>query len=463
MPPTFFDSLSPPLPSGLSSQSESFLPVSRVIAAPSITFTGKGEVGVRAFISWMESWYSIQGAEYKDNTPESQKLRVAQLRIACPGVSEAGLFLHQLPEEILGDEEKLKKALIEQFDEIGADDNAQEDILSIMKEIEQGERTVFSYSRKVLRILRRKLSNVRQVNKALISYYIDGLANKRLRDMAIMSFQKPDSNESPITVVKGVMRFARQLKLKGYKKGGCNGDTDSSDEEESSNDDESSSTSDSGEDRTYKYSKKSSRKAKKSDKRSGKKSDKSQKKNRHSGEDAVANELKQFREIMQDWMMSQKPQSPSMELVNTRWDQDIIPLDSCAVNRIYSGYPQQERSYYSQFNQGQPANRQSQYPNYRSQGRSAIADYNRTLGRTREQTSIQPTTFEPSQNLYALPHGASSSREPIVGPGGALYYLPHSPPICYYCGEEGHIRPNCPKLRPYIQQSTRPNDGHLGS
>ena len=106
------------------------------MAAPSITFTGKGKVGVRAFISWMESWYSIQGAEYKGNTPESQKLRVVQMRIACPDASEAGLFLHQLPVEILEDEEKLKKALIEQFDEIGADDNAQEDILSIMKEIE---------------------------------------------------------------------------------------------------------------------------------------------------------------------------------------------------------------------------------------------------------------------------------------------------------------------------------------
>ena len=433
------------------------------MAAPSITFTGKGKVGVRAFISWMESWYSIQGAEYKGNTPESQKLRVAQLRIACPGESEAGLFLNQLLEEILGDEEKLKKALIEQFDEIGADDNAQDDILSIMKEIEQGEQTVFSYSRKVSRILRRKLSNVRQVNKALISYYIDGLANKRLRDMAIMSFQKPDSNESPITVVKGVKRFARQLKLKGYKKGGCNGDIDSSNEEESSDDDESSSTSDSDEDRTYKYSKKSSRKSKKSDKRSGKKSDKSQKKNRHSGEDAVANELKQFHEMMQDWMKSQKPQGPSTELVNTRSDPDVIPLDSYAVNRTYGSYPQQERSDYLQFNQGQSTNRQSQYPNRRGQARPAIADYNRTLGRTQEQTSMQPTTFESSQNSYAPLRGASSSRDPIVGPGGALYYLPRSPPICYHCGEEGHIRPNCPRLRPYIQQSSMPEDGQPSS
>ena len=322
---------------------------------------------------------------------------------------------------------------------------------------------MFSYSRKVLRILRRKLSNVRQVNKALISYFIDGLANKRLRDMAIMSFQKPDSNESPITVVKGVMRFARQLKLKGYKKGGCNGDTDCSDEEESSDDDESSSTSDSDEDRIYKYSKKSSRKAKKSDKRSGKKSDKSQKKNRHSGEDAVAYELKQFREMMQDWMKSQKPQGPSTELVNTRSDPDVIPLDSYAVNRTYGSYPQQERSDYWQFNQGQSTNRQSQYSDRRGQARPAIADYNRTLGRTQEQTSIQPTIFEPSQNSYTPPRGASSSRDPIVGPGGTLYYLPHSSPICYHCGEEGHIRPNCPRLRPYIQQSSIPEDGQPSS
>lgn len=150
-------------------------------------------------------------------------------------------------------------------------------MLSMMKEIEHGERTVFSYSRKVLRILHGKLSKIRQGNKALISYYIDGLANKCLRDMAVMSFQKPDSKESAITIVKGVMRFARQLKLKEYKKGSCHGETDTSNEEKSSEDDESSSTFDSDADRTYMYSKKSSKKPKKSDKCSGKKSDKSHK------------------------------------------------------------------------------------------------------------------------------------------------------------------------------------------
>lgn len=42
------------------------------------------------------------------------------MRIAPPGESEAGLFLNPIPEKILGEEEKLKRVLIKQFDEIGA-------------------------------------------------------------------------------------------------------------------------------------------------------------------------------------------------------------------------------------------------------------------------------------------------------------------------------------------------------
>lgn len=65
-------------------------------------------------------------------------------------------------------------------------------------------------------------------------------------------------------------------------------------------------------------------------------------------------------------------------------------------------------------------------------------------------------TFEPFQNSYALPQGRSSSLQPIIGLGGMLYYRPRNPVVCYKCGEEGHIHPNCPKSQIYIQLSSIP-------
>ena len=492
MPPTFFDSLSPPLLSSLSSQSEYFPPVPKVMAPlQTATFTGDDAIRVRDFISWMESWYATQGEEYTSNTPQVKKLRVAQLHVACPIKSEAGRFVRQLPEDIKWDEEKLKAALIEQFEETEADEHAQEDILSIMSGIEQGERNVFAYSRKVLRILRRKPARVNQYDKILIRYYINGLASQRLREMAILSFQKPDSAETPDKVVKGVMRLATQLKMKGYKKTGGRGDTESSDEEESSGDDDSDSSSDSDNDRSYRHSKKP-KKAKKSDKRSGRKNDKSKKKSRHSENESIRDEMKELCGMLQDFMKSKKASSLSPEMVTKCPDLDIIPLGSYAVNRNYRNYLQQARYDYAQFNRGQPMNHQPQYPNRYSQARQPVTtDYNHR----------GPATFEPSENHYVASRGGSSPMQPIVGLGGVLYYPTQNSLVCYTCQEEGHIdsdcpqmrlnqprytvadikqadprpktlvcyhcggqhlRPHCPKMRPYGQQSTVPENGHLG-
>ncbi|KAG0133621.1 hypothetical protein HOY82DRAFT_639911, partial [Tuber indicum] len=261
VPPTFFDNLSPPLPSRLCRQFNTFFAGSRVMAPPGITFTGDDKIGIRAFMSWMDSWFVTQGEEYAGNSPQAKRMKVAQIHVACPIKSVAGRFLRQLP-DVLWDEEKLWEALIEQFDETKAEENAQEDILLIMSGFGQGDRTVFSYSRKVLGILCRKPAKVNQFAKVLIRYYIDGLASRRLREMAIISLQRQDSNETPYKVVKGVMRLARQLKMKGYKK--CrNGDsTESSDEGESSSCDDSGSSSDSDDDKAYKQLKKSARKSK---------------------------------------------------------------------------------------------------------------------------------------------------------------------------------------------------------
>src|SRR5205807_635791 len=145
-------------------------------------------MGVRPFLSWMESWFATMGDEFGGDTLQARKMRVAQIHIACPPKSAAGVFLRQLPEDILWNESKLKEALIEQFDDSEEDEHAQENILSIMSGIEQGDRDVFTYSRKVLRILRKKPARINQFDKVLIRYFIDSLSSQRLREMATMSF-----------------------------------------------------------------------------------------------------------------------------------------------------------------------------------------------------------------------------------------------------------------------------------
>jgi len=280
--------------------------------------------------------------------------------------------------------------------------------------------------------------------------------------MAILSFQKPESNEIPSKVVKGVMRLAKQLKMKGYKNGGSSSDTDSSDDEGSNDEDGYGSTSDSEDDRTYRHSRKSTKKAKKSYKHSGRKNDNTKKRHHQVEDESIRDEMKQLRVMIQDLMKSQNAPSASMELINARPDPNIIPLDSYALNRTYGGYPQQERYEYAQFNQGQSTNRQPQYSNRRSQGRPpATTEYNRTIGRGQEPARVGPTPFEPSQNSYAAPGGGSPQAQPIIGPNGVLYYPARNSVVCYNCAEEGHIRPHCPKLRPYSQQSMVPQDGSL--
>ncbi|RPA88336.1 hypothetical protein L873DRAFT_79885, partial [Choiromyces venosus 120613-1] len=332
-----------------------------------------------------------------------------------------------------------------------------------MSVFEQGERTVFAYSRKVLKILRRKPARVNQFDKILIRYYIEGLGSQRLREMAIMSFQKPDSDETPSKVVKGVMRLAMQLKMKGYKRNGGGDGTESSDEEESSDDNDSDSSSDSDDDKAHRHSRKSGRRSKRSEKRSERKyADKAKKKGRSREDDSIHDEVKELRGMLQELMKSQKSSSSSTGVVTARSEEDIIPLDSYAVNRTYGGYPQQERYEDARFNQGQLGNRQPQYPNRRSQAQQyGNADPTPVMGRGQEQAHMGPTTFETFRNPYQPPRGGNPSAQPIVGPNGVLYYPMRNTLICYHCGEEGHVRPHCPKLRSYVPQSTLPENGRV--
>jgi len=85
--------------------------------------------------------------------------------------------LRPLPEEILWNQKRLKEAWIEQFEEVEANQDAQENIMSIVSGLKQGECTVFAYSRKAVRIFHGKPAKVHQFDKMLIRYYIEGLAS----------------------------------------------------------------------------------------------------------------------------------------------------------------------------------------------------------------------------------------------------------------------------------------------
>ncbi|KAG0138078.1 hypothetical protein HOY82DRAFT_596727 [Tuber indicum] len=228
--------------------------------------------------------------------------------------------------------------------------------------------------------------------------------------MAIITFQKPDSDETPYKVVKGVMRLGRQLKMKGYRKCVSGDVTESSDEEESSDDDDSESSSDSNDERAYRYSKKSGRKSKKFEKPSERKyTDKSKKKSPSREDDSIRTEMKELRGMLQDLVKSQKV-SPSTEVITTRRDEDVIRLDSYAVNRTYGGYPQRERYGYAQFNQGQQAERTPQYPNRRSYShRFTDPSSSQTMERGQDNVRMGPATLETVQSSYQTPHRGNSS------------------------------------------------------
>ena len=82
VPPTFFDNLSPPLLSSLSSESEYFPHLVRAMAyarPPTIEFSGDGSIGVRAFVNWIDSWFRSMGAEFAGDTPEAKRICASQI------------------------------------------------------------------------------------------------------------------------------------------------------------------------------------------------------------------------------------------------------------------------------------------------------------------------------------------------------------------------------------------------
>ena len=57
-----------------------------------------------------------------------------------------------------------------------------------------------------------------------------------------------------------------------------------------------------------------------------------------------------------------------------------------------------------------------------------------------QQMSLPPEQYHTSRT-----YEGSSALLPIIGPNGTLYY-PARPRICLHCEEEGHLRPQCPRL-----------------
>ena len=121
-----------------------------------LTFTGESGTRIKDFVCWVNSWYAMLEKDYDGSTLESKRRRVTQIHISCLPQSVAANFINALDNDVFWNEDKLKDALIEQFHDGELDDLAKVDILSTIREFQQGDRDVFWYSRKVLRLLRRK-------------------------------------------------------------------------------------------------------------------------------------------------------------------------------------------------------------------------------------------------------------------------------------------------------------------
>ena len=92
------------------------------------------------------------GAEFAGDTPEAKRICASQIYIACSIRSEVGCFLRHLPHNILEDGEKQTWALIERFDSLESV-YIQEHVSTILSRMKQGECDVFTYLKKVLKVL----------------------------------------------------------------------------------------------------------------------------------------------------------------------------------------------------------------------------------------------------------------------------------------------------------------------
>jgi len=258
-----------------------------------------------------------------------------------------------------GEEELLRTALVNEFHDIEEETHAEEEMLSTMNSLRQGDRDVFQYSRRVIRFLQRTPRGLDRFNRIFISNYLDGLSSARLRELAISTFRRRDSSESPMEVVKGVMRLATQLKVRGYRKQGSRCYDDDEEEEDDDYDYDSDEVPSSDEedhdddDDYYGHSRKARRKGKGAkgrgaSKRKGKRATSKERKTRKSsGEEAASKgELAELGEKMHDLMQIQKATATGKKEGGGRSEEDVVPLDTFAVGGGYGRYPTTRRSEY---------------------------------------------------------------------------------------------------------------------
>ena len=301
-------------------------------------FTGDSGIRVELFLRRMDSWYAAMGEELDGKTAQSKRMRVAHIHMACPIQSVTGRFIQSLSDKVLWDENALRHALIQEFRDGETDDQLLEEILSTMRTIGQGDLDVFSYSRRVRKLLQRKPSGSQQYDKVFIRYYINRLASRRLRDMATLDFLRADSCESPHQVIKGVMRFATKSKIEGYRK---DSSWDSNDDDDDDEDDDnpvfgvcdSSSDSESDEDDYYGASRKK-KKSDKSKRSSGKRVmrlKRKQRKDRNGRDDKATSgaEMNDLREMMRDLERMHKATiTAGTRFVTRLTDEDGNPLET---------------------------------------------------------------------------------------------------------------------------------------
>jgi len=455
-----------------------------------IEFTGQGSVKVKEFLGRMEWWFTTMGNDFDGETEKSKKMRVAQLHLACPMHSVTGKFISTLERTVCSDEALLKAALIDHFHDAEWEGQADEDILTAMSTLCQGSQDVFKYSRKVLKLLQWKPKGLQSYDRILIGYYLDGLTSRRPRELAILRSSEHDCCETPFQVVKSVMRLATRLKIKGYRRHGSTcSDAEDEDEDEDEDDDDdddgyNAADTDSGSDADGDYYGHSRHKRKvdkmamakrvrgRKDKRMKSKERKSHKSHENKGE--AGGEISKLREMIRDLKQIQKQIiAPGTGVVAGRTGEDVIPLDTYTVGQGYGRYPyglrdashpnarptvypdrhgemSQPVDYYQERRGEYPA---SQKEGHQGTGRIGPPTHSyfdnftrqRQQGSGISQQSNPPPRTYPSSGAY----GNTPESEPIVDPNGALYYQAR-PRRCYHCLEEGHIRPQCPRLRSSI-------------
>lgn len=346
-------------------------------------FTGDSGIRVELFLRRMDSWYAAMGEELDGKTAQSKRMRVAHIHMACPIRSVTGRFIQSLSDKVLWDENALRHALIQEFQDGETDDQLLEEILSRMRTIRQGDLDVFSYSRRVRKLLQRKPSRSQQYNKVFIRYYINRLASRRLRDMATLDFLRADSRESPHQVIKGVMRFATESKIEGYRK---DSSWDSNDDDDDDEDDDnpvfgvcdSSSDYESDEDDYYG----ASRKKKKSDKSKRSSGERvmrlkrKQRKDRNGRDDKATSgaEMNDLREMMRDLERMHKATiTAGTRFVARLTDEDGNPLETYSVGR-------NARYQYEQYNTSQPTTRRTEYSNRQSRAQEPEGYYQEHRG-----------------------------------------------------------------------------------